>query len=115
VSDPVLVSIAASLAGKAVASVYDAVRRKFAQTSDAAAVLDAAEDAASDSPEVQALSEQLAKAEDSDPEFGAELRALWRRESVKQRADRGGVTNQISGSIGGKVVQARDVQGGISF
>jgi hypothetical protein len=31
------------------------------------------------------------------------------------RADLGGVVNQITGNVSGKVVQARDVEGGIGF
>jgi hypothetical protein len=115
VSDEVLVSIAAALASKAAASILEFVRRKFARRPEATAVLDAADGAAADSAEVLTLSEELAAAERMDPEFGSELRAMWQAESVVQNADRGGVTNQVGGSVSGKVVQARDVQGGISF
>lgn len=113
--DPVLVSVAAALASKAVSAVYDLVKKKFAGKQEATAVLEAAVGAPSDSPEVRALSEELAHAESLDPEFSTELRAMWRDVAVEQHAERGGVVNQISGDVSGKVVQARDIKGGISF
>lgn len=115
VPDPILVAIAAALAGKAVGNLYDLVRQKFAGRREAMAALEAAQGAAADSPQVQALSEELSRAESSDPQFSAELRALWREVSVEQHVDRGGVVNQISGNVSGKVVQARDIEGGVTF
>jgi hypothetical protein len=65
-----------------------------------------------DSPEVAALGEELARAEAEDPAFSAELRERWRTASVEQH---GGVNNQVSGTVSGKVLQARDISGDISF
>ncbi|WP_024804447.1 hypothetical protein [Nocardia sp. BMG51109] len=113
--DPILVAIAAALAGKGVGNLYDLVREKFAGRSEAKAALEAARDADAESPQVEVLSEELARTEREDPQFSAELRALWQEISVAQRADRDGVVNQISGDVSGKVVQARDIEGGISF
>ncbi len=42
---------------------------------------------------------------------GEELRRTWQHVS----ASRGGVVNQVTGNVSGKVVQARDIKGGISF
>jgi hypothetical protein len=111
VPDPILVSIAAALAAKSATSLYELVKRKFAGRAGAEKALEAATGAAPDSPEVAALSTHLADAEEADPGFATELRATWQQVS----ADRGGVVNQISGNVSGKVVQARDVEGGISF
>jgi hypothetical protein len=55
------------------------------------------------------LSETLERAAEADPGFGAELRA---HHAVTQT---GRVTNQISGTVHGNVVQAGDIQGGIRF
>jgi hypothetical protein len=115
VVEPVLVSIAAALAAKAVTSVYDLVRAKFAGRPAATEVLEAADGAEPGSPEVAALSAELGEAERDDLEFAERLRTLWHTESVEQRAARGGVNNQISGNVSGKVVQARDIEGGITF
>lgn len=109
--EPILVSIAAALAAKSATSLYELVRRKFAGRKEAVAALEAADGAAPDSPEVAAVADHLATASAEDPAFGIELRNTWQQVSASQ----GGVVNQITGNITGKVVQARDVEGGISF
>jgi hypothetical protein len=106
-----LVSIAAALAAKSATSLYELVKRRFAGKKDALTALEAATGAAPDSPEVTALSTHLAAEEEADPGFAAELRNTWQQVS----AERDGVVNQISGNVSGKVVQARDIEGGISF
>lgn len=113
--EPILVAIAAALAGKGASSLYDLVKRKFRGNTEAIEVLEAAQGADSDSAEVAALSEQLESAERTDAEFAGELRAQWGTLSVSQRVDEDGVANQISGEIRGQVVQARDIEGGVSF
>lgn len=113
--DPILVSIAAALAGKGATGLYDLVKKKFAGSPQALGCLDGAEGSPPDSPEVHALSEELAKAESLDPQFTADLRAIWGRVSTRQRADHGGVVNGITGTVGGNVLQARDIEGGVSF
>jgi hypothetical protein len=113
--EPILVSIAAALAGKSVTTLYDVVKKRFTGSREATAALEAAEGAAPDSAQVHALSEELARAERADPQFAADLRAVWGEVSVGQHADNGGVTNQISGTVSGKVLQARDIKGGVSF
>jgi hypothetical protein len=111
VPEPILVSIAAALAAKSVTSLYDLVKRKFAGRQEAVAALEAADSEPPDSPEVAALATHLAAAEAEDPTFGLELRSTWQQII----ADRDGVINQITGNVSGKVVQARDIEGGISF
>jgi hypothetical protein len=115
VPEPVLVSVAAAVAGKAVVGLYHLIKAKFADDPDATAVLEAAEGAAQDSPEVRELAETLEAKQAADPEFGEQVRAEWERAAVGQHAETGGVTNQISGHVGGNVVQARDIEGGITF
>jgi len=111
VPEPILVSIAAALATKSATSLYDLVKRKFTGRKEAAAALDAANGTAPDSPEVAAVAAHLAAASEEDPAFGVELRNTWQQVSASQ----GGVVNQITGNVSGKVVQARDIEGGISF
>ncbi|GAB3005174.1 hypothetical protein [Saccharothrix stipae] len=107
--EPMLVSIAASLATRAVAGLYELVRAKFADDPAATAALTAAEGAAEDSPQVRDLSEALERTVEADPGFGSELRA---HHAVTQS---GRVSNQISGTVHGNVLQAGDIQGGVSF
>lgn len=110
-TDPVFVSIAAALAGKSVTSLYEVVRRKFGGRGEAAAALERVSGAAPDSSEVAELAAHLAAAETGDPTFGSELRHLWQEVG----ATHDGVVNQITGNVSGKVVQARDISGGVRF
>jgi hypothetical protein len=107
--EPLLVSIAASLASRAVAGLYELVRAKFADDPVAAAALTAAEGAPEDSPQVKALTAALERTVEADPGFAAELRG---HPAVTQT---GRVTNQVSGTVHGNVVQAGEIQGGITF
>jgi hypothetical protein len=104
-------SIATALATKSATSLFDLVKRRFAGRKEAAAALDAAQGASPDSPEVTQLATQLAAQEAEDPGFGTELRHTWQ----EVRATRGGVVNQVTGNVSGKVVQARDIDGDINF
>lgn len=109
--EPILVSIAAALAAKSATSLYEMVKRKFASRKDDEAALVAADGATPESAEVATLAAHLAAAEKDDPAFSAELRNTWQQVNVGE----GGVVNQITGNVSGKVVQARDIEGGVSF
>jgi hypothetical protein len=108
--DPVLTEIATTLAGRAAGGLYDLVRSAFRRHPEATGELVAVEGAAPDSAPVRALATRLAEFEAADPEFARGLRAEW----YGQRADHGGVNNKVIGTAG-KVVQARDIHGDISF
>jgi hypothetical protein len=111
--EPILLSIASTLATKAAGTLYDLVKSAFSRHPKAAAALEAAIDEEPDSAAVHALAERIAQVEAADPEFGEQLRSAWAK--VDQHADHGGVVNQITGNMSGKVVQARDISGGISL
>lgn len=111
-AEPLLLSIAASLASRAVAGLHELVRAKFAEDPVATAALTAAEGAPEDSPQVRALGEALERTVAADPEFGARLRG---HAAVTQT---GRVNNQISAPLRGttvQVVQAGDIKGDITF
>ncbi|WNV82784.1 hypothetical protein [Umezawaea sp. Da 62-37] len=110
--EPVLLSIATAVVTKAVTGLYQLVKSKFADDPQATAVFEAAEAAGPGSPEVVELGETLERAERADPEFGRRLRGEWEKTSVSQT---GHITNQISGTVHGKVLQAGDIQGGVTF
>ncbi|MEU8633227.1 hypothetical protein AB0C38_13725 [Amycolatopsis sp. NPDC048633] len=113
--EPILVSIAAALAAKGATSLYDLVKRKFAKDPEATAALEAASAAPADDPQpITALAERLHQAEKDDQAFANALRTEWRTLS-ESRITQGGVHNQVSGTVTGKVVQAGDVHGNISF
>jgi hypothetical protein len=106
--DTILVEIAAALAAKVADSLYDLVRAKFKGRKQALAVLEAADGAAPDSPQVIALAHELELAESGDQQFARKLRSEW-------SAFNGGVINQISGTVTGNVIQARDIHGDITL
>ncbi|HWE91236.1 MAG TPA: hypothetical protein VG317_17380 [Pseudonocardiaceae bacterium] len=112
-TDPILMSVATALATKAATGLYEFVKNKFSHRADDAAVLAKARDAKPDSPEVHALADALSRATAEDPTFAAGLHAQWQQ--VAQKAESGGVNNQVSGTVHGNVVQAGDITGGIHF
>lgn len=114
--ETVLVEIAAALAAKAASSLYDFVKDRFKGRKKALALLEAADGAAPESPQVLALADELQTAGDYDPAFAEQLRAQW--VAVQSGATATGtesVANSISGSVHGPVVQARDIHGDITF
>jgi hypothetical protein len=116
VPDAVLVEIAAALAAKATESLYDFVKDRFRGREQALAVLEAADGTAPESPQVLALADELQTAADYDPAFAEQLRAQWAAiQSGATAAGSGAVANSISGTVHGPVIQARDINGGITF
>lgn len=112
--EPMLIAIATTLATKAAGSLFDLVKAKLAKRGGKdVAALDAAIDAGPESAEVTELAEVLEAAQQEDPAFAEQLREEWRELSIQ--AGSGNVTQTISGNVSGKVVQARDIQGGITF
>ena len=109
--EPILVSIATALATKGAQSLYELVRKKFANRKDAAKALAAAKGATAGSTEVAVLASHLEQATTEDPAFASELRREWQLLSVQQ-ADHGSVNNQInvSGNVD-KVIQATTIHG----
>jgi hypothetical protein len=108
--EPILVSIATALATKAATGLYDLVKKKFSRDPEDTRALEAAEAAPGEAEPITALAERLEAAERADPEFARQLRDGW-----AQHAETGGVVNQVSGTVHGKVVQARDIHGNITF
>lgn len=91
------------------------VRRRFQSDPAAQEALEAAEADPSDAERLDQLRAALDRLAAEDPAFGAELRSLWRDLQPHLTASSGGTINTVSGNVSGNVVQARDVQGGISF
>ncbi|RSM56773.1 hypothetical protein DMB66_32985 [Actinoplanes sp. ATCC 53533] len=105
-------------AGRAAfAALTGLVRRRFQGRESAQAVLAEVETEAktADYTRVQALRDELARTVADDPAFDEQLRRHWADLRPHLTVDTGGVVNNLSSSVGGNVVQARDVHGGISF
>ena len=103
-------------AGRAAfAALAHLVRRRFeAQPSGSVALAQAAAQPTDDN-RVQVLQNQLELAVAEDPEFRRQLGILWQELQPHLIANADGVVNNVSGSVGGHVVQARDIHGGVSF
>lgn len=122
-----MVAVATVLATKAAEGLSEAgraafgrlmqlVRRKLRADPAQEAVLESALAQPDDDVLIQGLAAVLEGAASHDGAFAAELSRLWtvmRDERVA--AVQGGVVNQVSGTVSGTVVQARDVHGGIRF
>ncbi|MFG1608589.1 hypothetical protein [Actinoplanes sp. NPDC049265] len=95
------------------------VRRRFdGRTAVQTALAEAEEEGKTESTEddrIEALRRALAQAIADDPSFEAELRDRWQALAPYLDASDGGVVNTVAGTVEGSVVQARDVNGGISF
>jgi hypothetical protein len=124
--EDVLASIALMVATKATEGLSEAgraafaalarlVKRRFQGSGSAQAALTEAEADPADSTRLESLREELAQAAADDPAFDHQLRRLWQDLALHLEASAGGVVNNLSGPVGGNVVQARDIQGGISF
>ncbi|WP_067683896.1 hypothetical protein [Nocardia miyunensis] len=115
--EPILIAIANSLAGKATGALYDLVRTKFAASRHDTAALEAAAGADEGDQQISRLAEALDRAETDDAEFKSRLRTQWAQISISGpgRSGDGAVANDISGTVSGNAVQARDIQGDIRF
>ena len=114
--DPILLSIAGTLATKATGALFDLVKSTFSRHPKAVAALEAAADEEPDSTPVLALAERLAQVEAAEPEFGRQLRDEWAKvATTTQTADHGGVTNSITGNVSGTVIQTGSITGVVNL
>lgn len=93
------------------------VHSRFAGDKAAAAALDAARAAPQDLAAVQELARVLESAGAADAGFAAQVRALWPELRAELSAGGGGTVNSSTGTVGGHLIQARDlhVGGGLSL
>jgi len=124
--DPIMMAVATAVAGKltesltagakaALGDLVKLVKKRFAGDADAQDAMDEAQKTPDDADRITALARQLERLAAEDPKFAEQLRSIWPQASVRLRAQTGGVVNEISGSVSGHVVQARDIEGGVSF
>jgi hypothetical protein len=127
-SDPLLSSVATAVAAKAaelaVQSGKDAcgtlvrlIRERFSHDKEATAALEAAQRNPADQAAVTGLALALQHLAAEDAAFAARIRELWPLASAELSAASGGVVNSATGSVGGHLLQARDVhvEGGMHF
>lgn len=122
--DPILTAIAVAMSTRAAEGLAEAGREAFAslvrlvrrkaekhRSLRTSLTIERAHSAAGD--RVVALRRALADAAAQDAHFDQELRRRWELfHQATLRAD--AVTNTVSGSVDGPVVQARDIFGGVN-
>lgn len=124
--EPLTTSIAAALVAGTAAATSDNVRalinglvslirERFRRTPSDQETLDSAVRAPSDTTIARQLAEALDRQMRADPAFAQELRARWAEIVAAEVVAGDQVANTIKGPVRGNVVQARDVQGGITF
>jgi hypothetical protein len=127
-ADEIMLSVAAALAGKAAEAAFQGarsawgslvrlVRNRLAGDETAVAVLEKAQAHPADRAAVERLALTLERAATVDADFAAWVRDLWPRARVELSAGDSGAVNASSGTVGGHLVQARDlhVQGGLNL
>jgi hypothetical protein len=125
--DPLMIAVATTLAAKAAEGLSEAgrfamskliqrVRGRLDADPEGSAALASAQSHPEDRRLVERLAAALTGAAERDPLFAGDVARLWAavRDSGVAAID-GGVVNQVSGTVGEIVVQARDVNGGITF
>jgi hypothetical protein len=123
VTQPLASAVATALASGATAALSDGVRAlltqlaalvrdRFRRSTPDQDVLDSAARAPHDDGTVERLAAVLARHMREDPAFVEQLRSLWTGITAAGQAE---ITNLVAGPVRGTVVQARDVQGGITF
>jgi hypothetical protein len=126
--DPVISSIATAVVGKAAelavqggkdacAALIRLVRERFGHDKDAQVALETAQQSPRDQAALESLTLVLEHVAATDADFAARLTELWPRAEAELSASEGGVVNQSTGSVGGHLMQARDVrvEGGLHF
>jgi hypothetical protein len=126
--DPVISSIATAVVGKAAelavqggrdacAALIRLVRDRLSHDKAAQAALERAQQSPRDEIALENLTLALERVAGTDAVFATQLRELWPRAAAELSASEGGVVNQSTGSVGGHLMQARDVrvEGGLHF
>jgi hypothetical protein len=124
-ADEILMAIATALAAKAADAAAGAahgawtrlvrlVRDRLGGDARGAAALATARARPDDREAVSELAGALEQAA-TDQEFGAELRALWLEAEPQVSATGASAVNVVTGTVGGHLIQARDlhVEGGL--
>lgn len=127
--DPILTVIAGALAkeavsggAKALGKLVSLVKEKFRHDTGAEVVLASAQENPEDPVLVGTLARVLHATGEKDPEFAAQLRALWASSTTEvtstelhQTAAGSGVINNVNANVAGNVVQAGKINGGVTM
>jgi hypothetical protein len=127
-ADPLMLSVASAVAGKAAETAAEAgktalvalvrlVRGRLAGNETGAGALDRARSAPEDPAAVARLALALQQLAAADDEFAAQIRALWPEVHAELSGRAGRVVNSNTGTVAGHLIQARDlhVQGSLQL
>lgn len=113
--DPFFVSVTAALVGKAVGSLYETVRKRLQGDTTATQELERVTSGQATESELEGFARLLQETATSDGQFKADLEVEFGRQVAGSSAGDDAVSNVIGGNVSGKVVQARDIDGGVRF
>jgi hypothetical protein len=127
-SDPIISSVAAAVASRAAeltvqggkdacAALVRLIRERFGRDKEAAVALDAACGRPEDEAAIARLALELERLVLVDDHFATRIRELWPQAAAELSVGEGGVVNSATGSVGGHLMQTRDVrvEGGLHF
>jgi hypothetical protein len=102
---------------KACAALVRLVRGRFSHDKAAVAVLERAQSDPENDAAIATLALTIERLALADADFESRLRELWPAAAAELSASEGGVVNSATGSVGGHLMQARDVrvEGGLHF
>jgi hypothetical protein len=123
--DPVIMAIATAVAGKVTESLTDQARQALAQITqrihakfrhqpDDLAVLDTPTADPTSPGRITQIVALLEQATHDDPAFGNDIRSLWRQVQIEVTNTNSNTTNIFNGQAN-KVIQIRDIQGGLTI
>ncbi len=113
--DPLFVSVVTALAGKAAGNLYEVVRKRLEGDANGAKQLAVISSGQGTTVELDEFARTLESIAQRDRGFRVSLDAEVARHVESSAAGEGSVTNTVGGDVSGKIVQARDVDGGVHF
>jgi hypothetical protein len=125
-TEPIMLSVASAVAGRATEAAVDAsktalnalvrlVRERLGRSKPGQRAIQRADAAPENRAFVEELAQALEDAASADLGFAVQVRLLWPQAQTELHAQQGGVINTSTGTVGGHLVQARDmhVEGGL--
>jgi hypothetical protein len=126
-TDPLMLSVASAVAGKAAETAADAGKNALAALvrlvrgrlagHETAGTLDCARSKPADPGAIASLALALQQVAAADQEFAAQIRELWQKVRAELAVRQDQVVNSSTGTVAGHLIQARDlhVQGSLQL
>jgi hypothetical protein len=95
---------------EACAALVRLIRERLGRDKAASSALEAARGTPGDAAATARLALALERMAAEDEAFASRLRSLWQQAATEMSASGGGVVNSATGTVGGHLIQARDVR-----